>query len=98
MLSSLPARMPDPGKVSLLFLREEIHIRIDPFRFVALRVAEEVAVHVFEIDFFLLLVQAVPDGDVEGAADLLHHGESELASFAGSLNLFVVELFGGRVD
>ena len=56
------------------------------------------AVHILEVDFLLLLVESVPDGDVEGATDLLHHGEGELAAFTGFLNLLVVELFGGGLD
>lgn len=59
-------------------------------------VVEEVAVHVFEVGFLLFLGEVgVPDGDVEGAADFLHHGEGELAAFTGFLNLLVIELFGG---
>ena len=53
--------------------------------------------HVFEVGFLLRLVETVPDGDVESAADLLHHGQGELAAFAGFLHLLVVELFGGRL-
>lgn len=82
-----------------LVLRINLRIRILPVCFVAFGVVEEVAVHVFEVGFLLFLGEvSVPDGDVEGAADLLHHGEGELASFAGFLNLFVVELLGGGLD
>jgi hypothetical protein len=70
-------------------------VGIDPIRLVSLRVVEEVTVHVFEVGFLLLLIEALPDGNVEGAADLLHHGKGKLATFAGFLNLLVVELFGG---
>lgn len=65
----------------------------------AFGVAEEVPVHVFEIGFFLFCGEVgVPDGDVESAADFLHHGEGELAAFASFLNLLVVELLGGGLD
>ena len=54
--------------------------------------------HVFEIGFLLRLVEAMPDGDIERAAYFLHHGEGELASFAGFLHLLVVELLRGALD
>lgn len=69
---------------------EGFDVRVDPVSFVAFGVVEEVAVHVLEVDFALLFIEGLPDGDVQGAADFLHGGKGELAAFAGFLDLFVV--------
>ena len=75
------------------FTGNQVGIRVGPGGIVSLGIGKQVAVKVGLEFGALVFGQAGEQGLVERAGDFHHHVECQLASFAGFLDLLVVELF-----